>query len=269
MKALLKTHSMLSGFFDHVEPKPPTLHVLENIPKEHSWTDWEAEIILTAQYNHQLLPARLADSIHPLQTLILGADLLSSELLLDGLYPLSWIEINSLKRNRTPVWLQIKAQQGFYRIKTTICEIHSSSKSPVVSVKILEAYFTDNRRWNDRVSFEKRSGPTADMRLAHQAEIKGWLADISRQGCMIETYGQHNRPEFKGSSLFDCVLHFNEFFELSIRTQVKQSRYFRRPCCFSQTRVVFYQMSKVQQEQIDELIEMNSSMNRENSSIAV
>ncbi len=269
MKALLKTPSLLSGLFDQPKAGTPIPEPVEQAPLENNWTNWEADIILTAQYNHQLLSAHLPDTVQTLQTLILGADLFSSELLLDGLYPFNWLEINTLKRNRTPVWLQIRTEQGFYRLKTTLCEIHSTSKNPAVTVKIQHAYFTDNRRWNNRVSFDKRCGPSVEMQVKYQAQIKGWLADISRQGCMIETYGQHNRPEFKEINQLDCIFHFNEFFELSINTRVKQSRYFRSPCCFSQTRLIFNKISQTQQEQIDEFIEMNTSTYAEPASIAV
>ncbi|WNO07992.1 hypothetical protein [Teredinibacter sp. KSP-S5-2] len=264
MKSVFNTSSFLNTLLGRTEAQEkltPVVSETVQVPNK-TWLDWEAEILLNAQYNHQILSVHMEDQPENMQTVLLEMDLFASELLVDSIYPLSLPKLTDVKRNRQSIWLQVRYGKGYYRLETHIHELLPKTSGTLISLKIDNAYFTDSRRWNPRIHFATRQGPSVEIYPAHQPRIKGWLSNLSNQGCMIETYGQKDRPDFSGQNQVRCDFQFNEHFELSVSAKILQSNYFRQPCCFSKTRLLFNRLSHVEREQINTFIDMYSQADK-------
>ena len=198
--------------------------------------------------NHQFVSIYLPETGETLQSFIHGFDLQQSLLLLDGLYP--W----SRKPLPQKFWVQIRCNHGFYNLQVQLLEIDGYAGGELITVKAIETELSHNRRWDPRVYFDTRQGPSVELQLDHEPVIKAYTSNLSRRGALLAIYGKNVKPSLAHKLSIEGVYQFNDHFQLTLDAVVKQSHFLRQPCCQTHIRLQFCPMKEDAQAQLDTFI---------------
>jgi len=220
------------------------------------WKTWEAEALVSAGLEHQLVNVYWPNSGERLQTFIYGFDLQRSELLLDGVYPwpreLSTIRAEHLQEQTC--WLQLRLNNRYFNIEVRLKEIDHHPQGAYLTVSVIKTHLTENRRWDNRAYFETRKGPEIRFSVAGEPLIRGHLANLSRNGAQIEVYGKNLNGLLTQHQKLDGRYLFNDLFELSLSARVKQCKFLRAPCCHSIIRLQFQGVSRAASDKLESYI---------------
>ncbi|SMF36106.1 hypothetical protein SAMN02745866_02302 [Alteromonadaceae bacterium Bs31] len=214
------------------------------------WKVWEADILVGCGLKHQFVSIHLPRSGETLQSFIHGFDLQSGLLLLDSLYPTPTHKL--LKGD--VIWIQIRCEHGFYNLKTQLKEIDGYRGGEMLTVSALYSEVNQNRRWNTRVFFDVRKGPEAEFQLLNDPLQKASVANLSRWGAQLEVYGKDLKQPLAMQNKLQCLITFNDHFQMTLNSVVKQCKFLRKPCCHSQIRVQFVQLGETSQARLDTFI---------------
>ncbi|WP_188151715.1 PilZ domain-containing protein [Teredinibacter waterburyi] len=220
------------------------------------WKTWEAEALVSAGLEHQLVNVYWPNSGERLQTFIYGFDLQRSELLLDGVYP--WPrELNNMRPEHLQeqtCWLQLRLNNRYFNIEVRLKEIDHHPQGAYITVSVIKTHLTENRRWDNRAYFETRKGPQIQFSIAGEPLINGHLANLSRNGAQIEVYGKNITHHLTQHQTLDGRYSFNDLFELSLSARVKQCKFLRSPCCHSIIRLQFKGVPRAASDKLESYI---------------
>jgi len=214
------------------------------------WKLWEADILVACGLKHQFVTVFDPATGDTLQSFIHGFDLQSSLLLLDGLFP--WPQ--QRLRPGASFWIQIKCDSGFFNLEVKLLEVEGQKGHELLTVRVCQTNLTHNRRWHPRVYFEPRQGPQVELQLDNQPLQTAWIANLSSRGALLEVFGQDLKASVNQTSQIEGVFRFNDHFHLTLKCQVRQSRFLRTPCCHTHIRLQFRVINEEQQAQIDTFI---------------
>lgn len=206
--------------------------------------------LLDAQQQHTFVKVYLPSGDHPLSSTVLGFDYYEKTILLDALTPpIGKQQLSSMER--TPFWLQMKHQDSYLNIYCIVEEFQYD----LYTLKILQHEFTDNQRWFSRVKFDARQGPELTLDIPHELPIIGHIRNLSVHGAMAEFYGEDIRDRVGSSDPITCRLRFNELFDITLKAQIKNLTFLRKPSCHSHLRVQFSSHSNVTFSQLQNFID--------------
>lgn len=225
----------------------PSPHSVD--PFKSDWKIWEADVLVNCGLKHQFVTVYLPDSGNIHQSFLHGFDLQASQLLLDGLYPWSAKALHMKDR----FWLQIRCEHGFFNLQVELQEIDGHHGSEFLTVKVLTSELTHNRRWNTRVYFEPRQGPEVELQLDQYPLVKAQVANLSRHGALLEIYGKDIKTD-AANRLLTGNFKFNDYFHMPLDCVIKQNRFLRSPCCHTQIRLQFSQLTEEEQAKLDTFI---------------
>jgi len=217
-------------------------------PLKTHWEEWEASLLIDAALSNKLVDIYIPDTGQRTQSLIHGFDLHSSELLLDGLYPFP----NAIKQGiseERPIefWIQVKAGSAFLNILVLVKELEAS----FITVQVLEAGLTRNRRWEDRIYFPKPSSPKVELALPDKVLQNSHLSNISVGGAQILSFG---KSQTKGHRAVRCRVVFDRDYVIDLKAELLQNQFVRSPCCHSILRLKFCHESQEQRSHLASLI---------------
>jgi hypothetical protein len=174
--------------------------------KQH-WTQQEAHLLLQCESAHTLVKANMAD-LRQCQTLILGVDLLSNQLLLDSLLPAP--PLPQLIDGQ-PFWLTLPLATGEYRICVQPREVLPDR---TLLVDIVTTRRIDQRIDSQHVSFAPNTGPRVRLQAKSGKSLSGRLSRLSSTKAWVTSYENLLGERWKAGTVVDCVLTFNERFEI-------------------------------------------------------
>jgi len=219
-------------------------------PHKQDWKLWEADILVDSCLKHQFVTVFLPNSGETVQSFIHGFDLDAALLLLDGLYP--WPP-NRLSID-TEFWVQVRCEHGFYNLQVALCELDGARGNELLTVRVKTAQISHNRRWNTRVFFDARKGPVVDLQLPDEALQIAYIANLSRRGALLEVYGKDLKQQLNRQGKLSGLFKFNDYFQLPLEASIKQCRFLRTPCCHTQMRIMFQNLTEDNQARLDTFI---------------
>ena len=206
--------------------------------------------LLDAVNDKKIVTLIIGNRYHHVQSMILGADLVGSELLLGECFPSLGTEHQESLLNQ-PCWLKIKSHNRYLFVKILL----SSATLYSQVFTILDSYWSMNQRWNSRVQFGARSGP--NLRIFHEKEgfQNGWLKDLSAQGGCLELYGAQSKDLFNKRQTLTLELSFHHEFKPELAIQILEKHFKRKPCCYTQIRFKFKKIGDIVYTQLDEFVD--------------
>ncbi len=214
--------------------------------------------LLDAQQQHTFVKVYLPNGDQPLCSTVLGFDYYEKTLLLDSLTPpIGQDQLSSMEK--TPFWLQMKHRDSYLNIFCIVEEFQYD----LYTLKILQHEFTDNQRWFSRIKFDTRKGPELTLEVPHELPVVGYIRNLSVHGAMAEFYGEDIRDRVTTNGPISCRLKFNELFDISLKAEIKNLAFLRKPSCHSHLRVLFRSHSNVSFSQLQNFIDaFNETPNR-------
>ena len=233
------------------------LHTEKNLssnaarPCKAQWQQWEAALLIDTALNCGVVEAFLPQSGLKIQTIIHGFDLQQSEILLEGFYTTSQIDGTScIDETGSEIWLQIKAEGMLYLLLTKIKEIEAH----FITVSVVDAGMTHNRRWEDRIYFPRLSAPSVTLQIDHTHLSNAQLSNLSVGGAQIIIFGPYSKQTLRKQRELQCHIKFNSELSFMIPANILQWQFFKSPCIHSILRVKFSHPSNAQRTRLSELI---------------
>jgi hypothetical protein len=207
-------------------------------------------VLLEAQNMHSRVNVILGDNSDALTSVVLGFDYYEKTLLIDGFIPP--LDRSNIQNARlSPFCLQLKHLDGYLnlscRLLETLHDLHT--------LTIVDGEFTQNRRWNARLYFDNREGPTFSFSPLSEPKVSGSIRNLSADGACIEFLGRDITVSLQRLSKFTSNIAFNEQFHIQLECEVKQVRFLRIPCCHSLLRVAFTSYRPVIRAQLENFID--------------
>ena len=185
------------------------------------------------------------------QTMMIGFDVDTQEVLLAGIYPAPKIALlNQLQGNE--LWLQSRVNDEYLKVK--VRPLQYLSRGELLSVELLNAEISKNRRWDNRAAFPSGYGPKVELFIHRSANKKTQILNLSPDGLCIECYGHDLRKELSSHSKLDVSIQFNDHFSLKTKINIKQCLFKRRPCCHSLIRATFEHQNKLAHHQLQDFV---------------
>lgn len=209
--------------------------------------------LLQATERKQLVSLRFDDVPDIATAVILGADMSQNELLISDTRP-SLIDIFKRMGTNRNCWLQLKTNNDYLRLNVRAMEVRNG----LVTLKVMKARSTENRRWHNRVHFQALSGPSVRINREFAPNLSAQLRDLSGKGAVIDIWGKElNRSLCKGQKL-NLAMSFNTHFELSLNSTILNSQFVRSPSCHTKLRVYFHELDVLTFHQLEHFV--NSTM---------
>ncbi|MFT7560067.1 MAG: hypothetical protein ACI93R_001982 [Flavobacteriales bacterium] len=165
------------------------------------------------------------------QSVIIGGDLLQGNLLLSEPFPyLSHHELAQLAQ--APFWLQVPCNDTFLALKVK----HTKTIDQMLMVDVLEAHYSNNRRWSPRAHFKAHKGPKVRLALELDPAVTAYLKNLSLHGGAMDFWNKDYQHHFKKGSNHTAEIHFNDQFAIQPKIRVVESRLSREPCCHTHIR---------------------------------
>ncbi len=208
--------------------------------------------LLRAIDQHQHLRVALENgaSEFSAQSILLGADLDNGLLLLGETLPC----ISPLfKHHQTPrrCWLQVKCGERYLVLEARPQQLEHG----LLTVELLGAHWSENRRWHSRLIFADLQGPSAELIREFSANLKGHLRDLSRGGAAIDFWSKAPADTVAKQSPLKVRLSFNSHFDVITEARVIDRQLIRRPSCHTRLRLQFAPLDAVQDAQISYFID--------------
>lgn len=225
---------------------------------KNAWLPEEAELLLDATNKHRTIRVYLPDCPLNIHSSLIGFDLMASELLLDRFYPWSMYEAKLLAGSPAPIFLQLGLKSGQYLMQSTVDNVEAVNGGYIVSVKVLDACSSQNKRLVPRIQYDERSGPAVSLSPPWQARLQGNLCNISQYGCLVKVYGTDIRGKFSQPQS-EVSIAFNEQFSLNTKARILQCQFKRQPCCHNLLRFLFDELDSLQLAQLKAFIQTLST----------
>ncbi len=206
--------------------------------------------LLEAQLSHSATTIIVEGESTVFNSSLLGFDYYENTLLIDGLSPPLDVALRN-KLENIPFWLQIKHPRGYINLSCVLV----GAKHELYTLQMLDGELTQNRRWQSRLIFNARSGPTTKFWIKQNLPVEGTLHDISVGGASVDFFGKDTRSSIARNNEYTFAIQFNEQFTLSLTGIIKQNRFKREPCCHSRARVVFTRLDEVVRSQLINFID--------------
>lgn len=222
-------------------------------PRERVKTQWQAreiEVLLDAIEQRPVLRVYLRDRADMISTGLVGFDLDKGELLLDTPHAISVYELARLIERRETLTLAINAGPDTWFLE---CALNALERN-LVSVFPTNMRKVTGRRLHPRMYFASGERPSAQVRAAWSPLLRGELLDLSPFGCQLHIAGADVRRHFAEREA-QVSLYFNEEFQFSCHSEVKQLQFLRKPCCHNKVRLIFKAVTPLQVEQLQTFIQ--------------
>ena len=218
------------------------------------------EALIQSHKQHALVQIILPDTLERYQSVIVGYDAFTSEILLGGLYPSPQFNFyDRLAKNE--FWIQCQYGNQYLTIVAKTLEI--LARGELISARINSSKITSNRRWSPRVEFRPHQGPQVELLSSYGPIEKAWIKNISYHGALIECYGKDIRDTIPLNANnqrqgLSVRMEFNSHFKLESRVLVKQKFFKRSPGCHTGIRVTFTSLAEVERLQILDFVDQSS-----------
>lgn len=234
---------------------------------KHNWRPQEVEYLLEAT-SHRHIRVFLPNHPDPVHTTLIGFDLSSSELLVEGFKPCSQYEAALLVGGSCPIHLQMAKGESHYFVKTLVSDIQPSPGSYLVTLRVLDSWSSPNKRLLPRIVFAPQQQPKVRVSPPWKPQMLASLCDISPQGCQLIIQGADVREKFS-NRYADLNIEFNEHFCLRTRARLRQCVFKRQPYCHNNLQFLLTHLNPLQTEQLKALIDTSAMLNCDSPAIAM
>ena len=211
---------------------------------------------------HTMVQIIIPESREYYQTMMIGFDIDTKEILLAGIYPAPKVALLD-QLHDTEIWLQSHINDQYLKIIAKPLQFLSHGE--LLSAELISTELTHNRRWTNRATFASSSGPEVELFLHRSANRKSRIVNLSAEGLCIECYGHDLRSEARPNKKIGVEITFNDNFTLRTRIHIKQCTFKRTPCCHSLVRATFEHKDRIIHHQLQDFVnycvETNTHMN--------
>ena len=212
------------------------------------WAPDSVDALLLALKQKTLLSVGWPEQNIWLQTMVLGFDIYSGEILLSELCPN--LPVQCIPEGQ--MYLQLPLKQGWIVMEANVQATIAAEEMMIVSAR--DAGFSENRRWQPRIAFPMRAGPLAHIKPRGMARQECFVSDLSRGGGLLHCLGKDMRGALRQGQYVPLTMIFNEHFVISTRAKILNAQFVRSPCCHTRLRLAFQDLEPEQRYQLDSYI---------------
>ena len=200
---------------------------------------------------HTMVQIIVPETRERYQTMMIGFDLETKEILLAGMYPAPQIHLLHQLQDHE-LWLQSRVGSEYLKIK--VKPLQYLTHGELLSVELIHAEMSQNRRWQNRASFSSGYGPEIALFIHRSASKKSHILNLSAEGLCIECYGHDLRHDLRSHTQLDVCIKFNDHFSLNTKINIKQCSFRRTPCCHSLVRATFEHTNTLAHHQLQDFV---------------
>jgi len=213
-----------------------------------SWSPAETRIL--AQCEHSKTICTITNSSHgtPLQTVVLGNDPATNQLLLDDFFP---------RPATSPVGdrfqLSLPMGKGLMLLQVVVREEMRAAPAPVYVAEVVDKTTVTDRRQSQRLCFSSAMAPRVDLLIPLSPRLRGHLLDLSEGGFAMVFYGAAKPKLFARAG--DCRIEIDEDFVLRPKVLIQQVRTHRKPFPHTVIRLRFVDLAAADKDKLATFIQ--------------
>ena len=211
------------------------------------WNLAETGILLQCERNNVFCSVVEEPTGESRQTVVLGFDLDTNQLLLDEFFPRPAHLVPGQR-----LQLNLPSTHGLLVLSVIMQDPILVTTTPAYVVEVMEKQLLRDRRVHPRVEFAGSSAPKVEMLLPLTPSLRGQLVDLSASGFSMWSVGAHKPALFSRNG--HCRIHFADQFVLSVDVRLQQVRFRRRPCHHTVFRARFCQLADAERDRLQAFI---------------
>lgn len=223
------------------EPQP--LDLAQAVAPRLPWCQKELALLLSAQQSGRPCYAERRGSDLTMQSLILGFDVDSNQLLLDEFVPSPAAGV--IDRQLT---VHLASSTAVLQLQVLVTGRVRIGAHAALATTVLCKSFVDGPKSEPSVVFNRQQAPAIDLLLPMNPLLRGQVLELSSEKLLISA------PVTDRPSLYtrngQCRIRFAEQFSLQCAVKIKSLRFVRKPSRHSIVHASFEDLTKEQTEQL-------------------
>lgn len=187
-------------------------------PQAQRWSEGEARILLQWEREHRSVHAELENARHAFQTLIIGVDLASNQLLLDALFPAPPV---AQMISEQPFWVTLPLAQGDFRLCVQARDLLPGRE---LLVDIVATQFAARSAEVHELAFQDERSPRAQLRINSGQSLSGRVRTLTSRGATLALPISVVREKAAPGTVAECAISFNDRFTVHCRASVTHTQ---------------------------------------------
>ncbi len=213
-----------------------------------NWSPSETRILTQCEHSKTICTITNSSQDIPLQTVVLGSDPVTNQLLLDDFFP---------RPTTSPVGgrfqLSLPMGKGLMLLQVVVRKEMRAAPAPVYVAEVIEKATVTDRRQSQRLYFSSSMAPRVDLLIPLSPRMRGHLLDLSEGGFAMVFYGAAKPKLFARAG--DCRIDIEEDFVLRPKVQILQVRTHRKPFHHTVIRLRFTDLAAADKDKLASFIQ--------------
>lgn len=223
-------------------------------PQRLHWTPEEVDALLTAEKHSHFCYATCPGHSATMQSVVLGFDLSSEQILLDQFFP---TPASGLTDQILTVTLPTTA--GTLSLDIDIKEKIVFAGSAALVANIQRKSLHKDQHQLRQVVFDKKHAPAIELLLPMTPLMSGHIVNLSEHALLMSCPARERPNLFTHDG--ECKIVLNDQVTFKARVRIKQVHFNRKPFRHNMVRLIFRDLSADQLEQLREFITQLGAVN--------